>query len=269
MNNRVEFTGIVVTYNEEKYLKDCLLSLAFCKQLIVIDLGSTDRSIQISIECGAEVMHHKHVPIVEQLRKETIKYAKYDWIIFLDPDEIFLANVEDELRSMIFNDPNLGVINVKWQFYFKGRPLNCTIWGLESSKAIAYHKHRNKFTSQVHRGTQLLNDYTKAELPEGKSNYLRHYWADSYRQLFRKHWRYIKKEGEARYSLGERFSWSRLVTNTLSALKSNLVDYKGFEGGLHGIILSIFYSWYRCMSLLSLLFYQNHLKHKTIKTTSN
>jgi glycosyltransferase involved in cell wall biosynthesis len=262
MNNKVEFTGVVVTCNEERYLRDCLNSLAFCQQLIVIDLGSTDSSLDIAVDCGAEIIHREWGPVVEPFRKEAIEFLKYDWMIQLDPDEIFPANIEDELRSMIMKDSELGVINIPWKFYIKGKPLNFSIWGLEKTKGIVLHKSRNKFTALSQRGTKLLNGYTSATLPGKSATWIRHYWVDSYEQLFEKHWRYIKKEGESRYLEGERFSWVTLVHSTISALKSNLIDFKGLRGGALGIFLSFFYSWYICMSLLSLLRYQNRITNK-------
>jgi glycosyltransferase involved in cell wall biosynthesis len=164
MNNKIQFTGIVVTYNEERYLKACLNSLAFCQQLIVIDLGSKDSSLDIAEDCGAEIFHRDWGPIVEPFKKEAIKFSKYDWIIHLDPDEIFPADIEDKLRLMINEDPKLGVINIPWKFYIKGKPLNFSIWGLEKTKGVVLHKSRNKFSALSQRGTKLLSGYTSAKL---------------------------------------------------------------------------------------------------------
>lgn len=255
-NSKINFTAVVVTYNEERYLRNCLNSLAFCEQLVMIDLGSTDSSVEVAKQCGAEVKHHEKVPVVEQIRKEATAFAKNDWIIYLDPDEILPANIEDELYSQIMKNPDLGVIAMPWQFYFKGKLLNFTIWGMKKTKSVLFHKNRNKFISDVHRGAQLLDGYIRVSLPTLPNYYIKHYWVDSYRQLFKRHWRYIKKEGESRWNQGERFSLCRLLQETIAALKFNLFDYKGVQGGFRGVFLSIFYTCYVGMSLLSLRRYQ-------------
>ena len=74
--HQVQFTGIVVNYNEGHYLRGCLNSLMFCRQLLVIDLGSNDASIEIAEHYGAEIIHHKRMPIVEQIRDEAMKYVE-------------------------------------------------------------------------------------------------------------------------------------------------------------------------------------------------
>jgi glycosyltransferase involved in cell wall biosynthesis len=260
--NQIQFTGIVINYNEGGYLQDCLNSLIFCNQLIVLDLGSTDDSLEIAKKYGAEIIHHERVPIVEQVRNEAIVYARNDWIVLADPDEVFPADATNELRSIIDKDPDLGSINLPLQYYFKNRPLCFTVWGKNRTKKAVLHKKRNIFNSNVHRGIQLLEGYNSADLPCRPEYIIRHYWIDSYHQLIEKHWRYIRREGEARYRAGERFSWDRWRKEPVTAFKINLFDYEGIHGGLLGIFLSGFYSWYIAMSLLSLRRYQNILKIK-------
>lgn len=256
-NNQVQFTGIVVNYNEGHYLHNCLNSLMFCEQLILVDLGSTDTSIEIAKQYNAEIVYHKRVPIVEQVRDKAISYADNDWIVLVDPDEVFPGHVADYLRSIIVKDPNLGSINFPWQFYFKKRPLYFTVWGMNRTKKAMLHKKRNRFSPNVHRGIQLLEGYNTVELPWSADYTIKHYWIDSYHQLIEKHWRYIKREGESRYRTGERFSWSKFKSETINILKRNLFDYNGISGGHLGIFLSGFYSLYIAMSLLSLRRYQN------------
>ena len=74
-NSEIQFTGIVVTYNEDKYLNECLKYLSFCEQLIVMDLGSTDHSVEIAKTYGAIIVQHERVPIVEQVRTKALEYS--------------------------------------------------------------------------------------------------------------------------------------------------------------------------------------------------
>jgi len=225
--------------------------------LIVIDLGSTDASVEIAKQYGAEIIHHERVPIVEQIWDEAVSYARNDWIVLADPDEVFPANVADQLQALIDKDPKLGLINIPLQYYFKNRPLCYTVWGMKRARRSLLHKKRNRFSPNVHRGIQLLEGYNRVELPWKPDCIIKHYWIDSFYQLFEKHWRYIKREGESRYHVGERFSWRRWTRDTIVALRLNLFDYDGIRGGFLGIFLSGFYSWYVAMSLLSLRRYQN------------
>ena len=95
--------------------------------------------------------------------------------------------------------------------------------------------------------------------PNAPKYYVRHYWADSYRQLFEKHTRYIQREGEARYRSGLRFSWIGMLFDILKHLVKNLFQYKGIVGGFRGTFLSFFYAWYVMQSWLSLRRYQQNM----------
>lgn len=256
---KIQFTGIAVTYNESQRLPDCLNSLKFCEQLIVVDLGSTDASVEIAQQCGAEVIYHERVPIVEHIREKAVTYARNDWIIFLDPDEVFPPNLDNELRSLITQQPNLALINLPRQFYFKNTLLNFTIWGKEQVKQVVLHKNKTKFSPYVHQPLQIINGYISVTLPHQSNYYIQHYWIDSYRQMFEKHWRYIQLEGKSRHERGECFSWYIFFKSIGSALIHNLFTYHGIRGGLLGIFLSFFYAWYVAMSLLSLRYYQKCL----------
>lgn len=250
------FSAIIVTYNEDRYLSDCLRSLAFCDQIIVIDLGSNDSSIAIAKACNAETYFHPRTITAEIVRKKGLKYAKNDWIIMMDPDEVLPKGIEKVFRSQITITQNLGVIYLPWQFYFKGKPLNDTIWGINNKKAFLYHRQRNIFNPDVHYHFSLLDGYESETLPRSEDYIVKHYWCDSYRQLFEKHFRYVLADGKARYNNGQRFTCSRWIKETMYALKVNLFDYNGINSGFRGLFLSFFYSAYLCLSYLSLYWHQ-------------
>lgn len=256
----VQFSAIVVTYNDERRLKECLGSLSFCEEILVVDLGSSDMSLAIASQYATRIIQHNWVPVVEEIREEATRYAKNDWVILLDPDEVLPKQVEDSLCNLISKDPHLGMISLPWQFYFCGKPLRCTIWGTENSKGVARHRQRNEFSPYVHRGMRILDGFTTAHLAAGPDCVIKHYWVDSLPQMIAKHLRYIQREGEARYRTGERFHWARFAAETKRALLQNLFNYHGLRGGAIGVFLSVFYAWYVGMSLLSLRRYERKAK---------
>jgi len=262
MENTIRFTGITVTFNGEKHLEECLMSLGFCDELLVIDLGSSDRSIDIAVKCNAIVSKRERVQIVEEIREEAVSIAKHDWIVFIDPDEVLPNWTGEAVHEIVQETPNLAVIRIPWQFYFRGKRLNCTVWGEEKSKPVVFNRIRVKFELIVHEEIRILNGFEVSDLSSSKYGDLgiKHYWVDSYWEMFEKHIRYISKEGEARYNRGERFSWRNGFRQSWDLLRYNLIELKGLQGGVLGIGLSLFYSIYIGLSLLSLRSYsKRHL----------
>jgi glycosyltransferase involved in cell wall biosynthesis len=252
-----DFTAIVVTYNEDRRLGECLESLSFSDELLVVDLGSVDRSIEIAKSHGATVLHHERLPVVEKVRARVIDQASNDWVLFIDPDEVFCPSLLDDAAPLFDASSDIGRIFFPWKFYFRSRPLTGTKWGGEKYKGVLIHRDRCRLAGDVHRGIDLREGFRAAQVSwDEASGHIRHYWMDSYRQLIEKHLRYIQQEGEARYNQGERFSWRRFCHESLAAFKHSLIDHEGWREGLRGLLLSAFWAWYHGASLLSLRRYR-------------
>lgn len=252
----VKISAVVVACDEERWLARCLAGLAFCDEILVVDLESKDGSAKTAARFGATVISHLRVQVVEMVRQFALDRVRNDWVILLDPDEAIPASLAAELEEAARHNPEAVMVQAPWKFFFKGRPLNHTIWGEEKWKGILIRKGGIRLMPYVHRGMEMPEPGQIVRIPATGENFIRHDWMDSYRQLFKKHWRYVKQEGEARYETGERFSWGRMALETARGIKSNLIYHRGLSGGPQGFFLSFFYGWYTAMSWLSLRAYE-------------
>lgn len=258
----VPFSASVVVYNEKQRLASCLDGLKPSDQIVVYDMGSIDGSIEIARKHATEVRRIPRVEVVEKVWSQISREAKNDWIILLDPDEVFPEAIFPELERIIQTMPEVGMISIPWKFYFLGKPLNSTAWGKERFKSRVFHRQRVEITGILFKGILVKPDYTEYRFPPDAGYVIHHYWIDSIPQLFSKHWRYIKNDGEARYNCGERFNLRTQLHKTFISLKKNLVDYHGAKDGWRGIFLSFFHAWFIFMCHLSLCCYQ-YLKTPT------
>jgi len=263
ISETVKYSGIVVTFNEATRLRECMQSLDFCQEIVVVDLGSKDASVEIAEEMGARVIHHPHVQIVEEVRAEAAAYAENDWLAMLDPDEVFPKSRIGEINEIVNSTNNVGIVAIPTRNYFLGKPLYSTRWGLVQHKPRIVNRDRVRFESDVHAGILIKTGYEKKYLPYRRdSEVIKHYWVDSIPDMISKHVRYVKKEGKARYNRGERFSLRMWRSETRQALRENLVEYKGLKGGMAGIFLSIFYAIYTFFGIYYLYKYESSLKKK-------
>lgn len=84
----MKISACVITKNEEKNLPTCLESLkSIVSEMIVVDTGSTDRTVDIAESYGAKVFSFKWINDFAAARNYAIEQTKSDWIIFLDADE--------------------------------------------------------------------------------------------------------------------------------------------------------------------------------------
>lgn len=122
-------TAIILTKNEEKNLGECLSSIkGFAERAVVVDCGSTDRTVEIARKHGADVLVHEFTYYAAQFNW-SIDNANIttDWILRLDADERFTPALIAETES-ILNSPDaaggdLNGITMEATFYFLGRPI--------------------------------------------------------------------------------------------------------------------------------------------------
>jgi hypothetical protein len=93
---RQTITACLIVKDEERDLPDALASVAFCDQVVVVDSGSTDRTVAIAEQSGAHVVHNPWPGFAIQ-RNVALDHATSEWVLELDADE----RVSDELRKEI------------------------------------------------------------------------------------------------------------------------------------------------------------------------
>jgi glycosyltransferase involved in cell wall biosynthesis len=90
----------VISFQEEDRIARCLESMAFCEELLVLDSGSTDRTVEIARELGARV--ERQVPFLghRAQKQRAVELAGHDWILSLDADEWLSEELEAEIQRL-------------------------------------------------------------------------------------------------------------------------------------------------------------------------
>lgn len=168
-------TVIIPTFNEEKYIQDCLHSVAFVNQIILIDSFSTDETLNIAKNFNCEIIQRKFDNFSNQ-KNEAIKLAKGDWILFVDADERVPHKLKYELLETI-NKPKHNAYKIKFPHFYMNRFLYHT-----ENKVVRLVKNEGiYFEGEVHE--KLIHKGTVGVL----NNFMIHY---TYKGLFH----YIKKK---------------------------------------------------------------------------
>jgi glycosyltransferase involved in cell wall biosynthesis len=168
-------TVIIPTFNEENYIQDCLNSISFANQTIIIDSFSTDRTLEFIEKYNCEVMQRKFDNFSNQ-KNEALKLAKSDWILFLDADERVTEKLKHEILETI-TQPSHNAYKIKFPHFYMNRFLYHT-----ENKVIRLVKNKDiHFEGEVHE--KLIHKGSVGLL----KNFMIHY---TYKGLFN----YIKKK---------------------------------------------------------------------------
>lgn len=92
----------MIVKNEERFLRTCLESVReVVDEMIVVDTGSTDRTIEIAEEMGAQVSHFAWTGSFSEARNAALAEATGDWVLILDADEVLSPETVNNIRELI------------------------------------------------------------------------------------------------------------------------------------------------------------------------
>ncbi len=128
---RLPISAIILTYNEELNIENCLESIAeWVSEIIIVDSSSTDKTVEIAKKYNCNIVNHEFINQAEQFNWALDNVAiKNDWILRLDADEIMLPETWNEVASYLITSngelrtPNSDVTGfyLKRRVYFMGR----------------------------------------------------------------------------------------------------------------------------------------------------
>ena len=256
-------SGLMVVCNETRHLKEALQSIRWCDEVVVVSVGTNPQTRRIAARLADRVLDHPRVQIGEEVRAWAVPQLRHDWIIVLDPDEVFPAAAIFQVQRVIEEDPHCAAITLRFKYYFYRRSLDCCMWRHTWVDRV-FHRERVRFSHLVHTPPEILGP--RCRLPEDDAYAVKHYWKDTLAELVESHVRYIKLEGEARYHQGSRFSWGGALRATWEMFRYNFVSTRGCFGGVPGWFLSFFMAWYEAASWFSLKRYERQVRRQCVKT---
>lgn len=119
---------IVITKNEEAAIARCLGSVAFADEIIVVDSGSTDRTVEIARGLGARVTVTPDWPGFGAQKNRALDLARSDWVLSLDADEWIDPQFIAGIRQAIADPAAPDAYRTSRRSRFCGRVVNHCGW---------------------------------------------------------------------------------------------------------------------------------------------
>ncbi|HFQ80646.1 MAG TPA: glycosyltransferase family 2 protein, partial [Desulfobacterales bacterium] len=132
--NKKKLSIAIITHNEEERLPDCLHSAAFADEVVVVDSGSTDRTLEIAESFGAKVFNESWRGFGAQ-KQFAIEQCAGDFILLLDADERLPPETAAEIKD-ILNAASCEAYSLPRKNYFLNRWIRHAGWWPDRSTRL-------------------------------------------------------------------------------------------------------------------------------------
>ncbi len=150
---------LVLTRNNEDTIEICLESVKEADEIVIIDSLSTDRTLEICQRYRTKIYQQEWLGFSRQ-RNFAISKANYNWIVFLDSDEVIEDCAWEEMVETVFNDPQYDKYSISILTHFMDHPLRHGGWLLTSPRLYRTAKaHFDEKRVSVHEGPAISGEF--------------------------------------------------------------------------------------------------------------
>jgi len=224
---------IVITYNEEENILACLESVGWADELVVVDGGSRDKTVELASQFGANVLHKNFVGYGSQ-KQFALENSTGDWVLSLDADEQVTPELRDEISTILFRQKVAKGYEIPFKNIFFGK------WLKHAGLYPDYHlrlfrRASGAFTpSTIHEGIELEPPFGRCRNP------ILHFSYPTVADYITKMNRYTKLLADNR----KPFRLGHMVFSPVSKFFRLYIARRGFRDGLTGLVYCLLASFY-------------------------
>jgi glycosyltransferase involved in cell wall biosynthesis len=243
-----QVTGLVLTYNGQRVLERTLESLGFCDELLVVDSGSTDRTLEIAEAAGARVLSRSWQGPGPQFAF-AFEQITTPWVVSLDHDEFCTSELQKEIQAALANPAEeVGFYCPRRSYYFDRFLSYCGWYPDYLLRVFRLDKMQLKI-SLPHYGFHPLGPTARLQ------GDIVHYPYAGLQEHVAKINAYTQSAARDKYAHGERSGVLRAMAHGLGRFFKTYVLKRGFLDGRAGFILAVngfFYVFHKYIRIAEL-----------------
>lgn len=227
-----KISAIVIVQNEERHLRECLTSVAWADEIVVVDGGSTDRTVEIAREITQHVYENPWPGFAAQ-KRFALQKATMPWVLSIDADERVPAALRDEIFATLSkNDAGVSGYYLPRLSTFLGKFIYNAGWYPGYQLRLFERQKTAVIEASVHEGFQVQGELGHLQ------NHLLHFTHDSLEQSFARLNRYSSLEARDRTGR-KKVRWWDFLTHPGAAFFNKFFALRGYRDGLHGFVLAV------------------------------
>lgn len=238
----MEISAVILTKNEEKNITECILSLSFCDEIIVIDDFSYDKTPETAKRLGAKVFERDLKRDFSAQRNFALSKVENPWAFFIDADERVSSALTEEIKREIEKKDNsfLGYY-LKREDFFLGKRLR---FGETSDLKFLRlgRKSAGKWIRSVHEVWDIKGKVKTLKNP------ILHYPHSSLKEFISEINFHSDLHAEANDLEGKEANVFKIVFWPMGKFLNNWIIKRGFLDGMHGFMIALLMSFHSFLS---------------------
>lgn len=231
---------IINTKNEELHIKKCLSSVKdWADEIIIVDMFSTDRTVEIAQKFGAIIYSTPDIGWVEPIRNWSFDKANYEWVFSLDADERIPKTLRDKIDEIIKTD-KYDVVKIPWKNIFFNKWIQHALWWPDHHPRL-FRKGYVKLEKRIHPEAVCKGRILELEAKEKWA--VVHNNAENINVWMKKIDIYTSRENF--FDKQNDFTPRQLLSRFDNEFVERYFNSKGYLDGVHGYVLSKFMEFYR------------------------
>jgi len=227
-------SAVVLTNNSENTISQCLSSVSWVDELIVIDDYSKDKTVSVARKFGAKVYERKLNSDFAAQRNFALAKASGEWILYIDSDEVVTNKLKKEIQEATKNSSVNGFL-LKRQDIFMGKMMVGGEWGNAWLLRLA-RKTAGKWSRQVHEVWNTEGEVRKLSFP------LLHSPHPDLRGFLAKLDFYSSLHAQSNLEQGKKSNFLKIIFLPVFKFIYNFFVKSGYKDGVHGFVYGAFLS---------------------------
>jgi glycosyltransferase involved in cell wall biosynthesis len=233
----MKISATLITCNEERNIARAIESLRCCDEIVVVDSGSLDRTVELASKLGARVIENAWKGYAEQ-KNYAAEQATHDWILSLDADEALSEALEAEILRLKKTPPDCDAYTVARMAQYLGRWILHSGW-YPDRKVRLYDRGKAQWTGDfVHESVQ-----PRGRVGHLESNIL-HFTCESLSEHLKTMDRYTTLAAQELAARKVKVPLSRMVVDPAWAFVKTYLLQRGFLDGPEGLAIAQMAAFY-------------------------
>ncbi len=227
-------SAVLITKNEERHLEECLKTLSFCSEVIVVDSGSTDSTVEIATRLGAKVVQREWTNFTDQRNFALTQLSSASrWVLSIDADERVSPELRAQIEAAVKDPGESTAYSVPRKTFHLGRWIQHGGW-YPNYLVRLFDKTKGKWE-----GGELHEYWSTSGRIVTLSEPLLHYSFNDLADQVERNNRYSSLGATVLKKNGRVFSFPRMMGKTVSKFFETYLFKRGFLDGLPGLIIAV------------------------------